>query len=236
MELYRYGIIYEDDSQHTYAFGSHQYALYYWTKAVWEGKLISPSLLIHIDHHADFLTPECSFDRLVEPEEIDTNIKKGQLSYDSFIRPAISMGLIQDIAFCCYPCSNNDVPNFTNYESPISIADRLQSYHQGAHLSDKDSQLCGNIISKNLILDVDLDFFLEPDEKGFLIPKNQSVIRNEITAINELHKYSAVTTIATSPNIGNNQKGYQQSIREIFCKHFTANKIDLSRQPELLGL
>ncbi len=230
MELFRYGIINENENQHIFAFGSHQYALYYWTKAVWERKLIPPSLLIHIDHHADFLTPKCAFDRLVAPKEIETNIKKGQLSCDTFIRPAISMGIIHDIAFCCYPCPKNDVPNFTNYESPIGIVDRLQSYLQSAHLCDKDSQLCGNIVSRNLILDIDLDFFLEPDEKGYLIPKNQSVVRNEIAAINELQKYSSITTIATSPNIGNNQKGYQQSIRETFCEHFAA-KIDLSRQP-----
>ncbi|MHB8882965.1 MAG: peptide arginase family protein [Thermodesulfovibrionales bacterium] len=234
MELKRYGIIFEDDIRNIFVFGSHQYALYYWTKAVWEKKLNTGTLLIHIDNHVDFSTPKCSFDNLVSPEEIEKNISQGRLHYDSFIRPAISMGIIQDIAFCCYPCTNNSVPNFTNYESPINIVGNLRKALGSESLSDMKKQLCRNIVARNLILDIDLDYFLTPNRLGFLVPKSDLEIKNEIAAINELHEYATITTIATSPNIGNNQMGYQRSIRELFCKSFAAS-IDLSKQPEIMN-
>ena len=52
-----YGPIMEDDENKIYVFGSHQYALYYWVRALLAQTLAPNAQLIHIDHHTDFLPP-----------------------------------------------------------------------------------------------------------------------------------------------------------------------------------
>lgn len=202
-----YGIISEDESRSIYVFGSHQYALYYWTKAILEKKLNLKAQLVHIDHHADFLTPSYSYNTLVSPEEIADCIKDRKIHYDSFIVPALTIGIIQDVTFCCYPNRHNEIENFINYERPIAIINKLNKYLKGQLLSIEEKLLYSNIVSRNLILDIDSDYFLTADKKDYLIPKRASVIIKEIKAINRLHEFASVTT-ATSLNIGNSKKGH----------------------------
>ena len=136
-----YGKIFEDENRNIYVFGSHQYALYYWTKTIWEKKLNLRAQLVHIDYHADFLTPSYSFDTLVSPEEIADCIKKRKIHYDSFIVPALTMGIIQDVAFCCYPNRHNEIENYINYETPIAIVNKLNKYLKGQLLSKEEKLL-----------------------------------------------------------------------------------------------
>ncbi len=83
-------------------------------------------------------------------------------------------------------------------------------------------------------MDIDLDYFLESNKKNYLIPKRENVIIKEIEAINRLLEFASITTIATSPNIGNSKKGHQQFIQGMFSKYFSGN-IDISKQPEMIN-
>ena len=65
----------------------------------------------------------------------------------------------------------------------------------------------------------------EPCNEGIptsLIPKEVTLIQNEVAAINYLFNYAAITTIATSPEMFCSEEGkrYFEEIKSIFAKHF----------------
>ena len=95
-------------------------------------------------------------------------------------------------------------------------------------LSKAEYSLCQRILRGRIILDIDLDFFIDfmPDEKEIiptiLVPKNERMIIEEISAINKLFSYAGITTIATSPELfcGEDGRRYLAIIQNIFAKHF----------------
>lgn len=233
MELDLYGIISEDDETGVYLFGSHQYALYFWTKAIWEERLKPKAQLIHIDFHADYSSPITEFTSLLPPEDIASCIRNRVIQYNSFIIPAISMGIVESCAFCCFPFEDISLGHFPNYVTPSGIVNNLTKYLKGEYLPAREKRLCSNILGRNLILDIDIDYFLKPNEKHVLVPKKEDVIIAEIESINRLVEYAPVTTIAISPNIG--KDAYQQKIQKIFSKYFTIG-IDFDKPMEVIQL
>jgi hypothetical protein len=194
-----YGSIHEDEKNNVYVIGSHQYALYYWLKALRENKIRPKAQLIHIDYHTDFLSPCIDISPTITPEDVRQLIESRKIQNDRFIKPAIELGIIDSISFCCYPSCHQPTGGFKNFNSPTALVDDFTQ-----------AQLCSNLTGRgNIILDIDLDFFYKPKwGKGLLRPKSKKDIKKEVCAINSLLKYVSITTIATSPEM------YRKEFRE----------------------
>lgn len=235
MSLYVYGDINKNEESKVYVFGSHQYALYYWTKAVSENKLGLKALLIHIDLHSDYLDTASCIDNQIslDPEAVLKCIKNRAIHYDDFIIPALKMGIVGDIAFCCNPKQKgNQCNNFKNYESPIKIAEFLSQYNNGKSLSEYS--LCKKILERNCILDIDLDFFLDikynnTSELDESVLKQDKTIIDEIKAINTLFDFASITTITTSHDLGWDRERHH--IQKIFSQHFKG-RINFKNKPK----
>lgn len=231
MALNAFGIIDENETQGIYAFGSHQYALYFWAKAVHEGRIPWGSTLLHIDFHTDFLAPSKQLSNTITPDEIDSLIRSREIRYDNFIKAALNIGIIKDVLFCCKQRSGefNDCGEFTIFISPLRIVELLQKYGEGNLLAQSDESLCKLILRDNIILDVDLDFFVDFTD-GPIVLKDDALIIQETQAINDIFQHSKIMTICTSHDWSWGDK-QRQHTTSIFCKHFTG-QISLNREPE----
>jgi len=196
-----YGIISEDKAKNVYSFGSHQYALYYWAKAIAGKSLNKNALLIHIDLHSDFISPKVDIHDQIPPELIQNLIKNRSIAYDEFIVASIKMGIVDNVAFCCNPKQVGEFGEFINYESPLSIIELFSRYKNKEALLNSEYYLCKEVEKKNFILDIDLDFFMDfkSNENEELELKHENTIINEIRAINTLYEFANITTISTSP-------------------------------------
>lgn len=235
MSPYVYGDISKNEENKVYVFGSHQYALYYWTKAVSENKLGLKALLIHIDLHSDYHDPASCIDNQIslDPEAVLKCIKNRAIHYDDFIIPALKMGIVGDIAFCCNPKQrDNQCDNFKNYESPTKIAESLSRYNNGKSLSESEYSLCKKILEQNCILDIDLDFFLDfkCNSANELVLKQDKTILNEINAINTLFDFASITTITTSHDLGWDKERHY--VQKIFSQHFKGH-INFKNKPKV---
>jgi hypothetical protein len=144
MTLYLHGVIKEDHINKVYATRSHQYALYYWSRAFYE-KIIKPNaLLIHVDLHSDYLSPRCNIDQSASPESIHKLIQNKSIAYDEFIKPAIQFGIVKTVAFCCNPKQRNVYGNFNNYGSPIKIVEMLLDHNNHQALHKAEHNICNN--------------------------------------------------------------------------------------------
>jgi hypothetical protein len=194
-------------------------------------KIDMGALLIHVDFHSDYLDPNLPPGYQMRPESPGELVEGGTITFDSFIKPALEMGIISSIAFCCNPkFSHNDYGHFRNYESPVRIVNLLQDFKDKRALSKSDHRLCQQIHQRRFILDIDLDFFLDfaPSDDNdspptTLIPIEETKIIDEIVAINSLLIYAGVTRVATSPEIFCSDEGedYLRRIQEIFEQHFS---------------
>lgn len=219
MNLDIFGPIMEDDKSNTYVFGSHQYALYYWLKARWGKKILPKAQLIHIDYHTDFLAPLIDIASTATPDDIRQLIENRKIQHDRFIKSAIALGIIDNVTFCCYPARHQPTGHFKNYISPTALRDNLREYLNNKHHDFTQDQLFSNLNRGNIILDIDLDFFYKPKgRKGILRPKSEKDIKKEVCAINSLHKYATITTIATSPEMY--RKEYRDFVESVFSRYF----------------
>ena len=230
MRMVRYKSLkeFKDDENQVFVFGPHQYSLYHWYKAYENKKISCNSLVVHIDLHSDFLDPRIKLETRVTSEDIKRHIELGQINFDSFMKPALQIGLINEIVFCCSTdLVHNEYGKFVNFESPVTIINLLNRYDKNKKLSSLETALCKKMLKGRIIVDIDLDFFLEfePCKDSIptsLIPKNETLIQNEVAAINYLFNYAAITTIATSPEIFCSEEGkrYFEEIKSIFAKYF----------------
>jgi hypothetical protein len=229
MSFRAYGIIDINETINIFTFGSHQYALYFWLKCVEKGIIRKHASLIHIDFHADFISPHSEIDMYISSSGIEDLINKGAIHYDTFIKIALSLGIVNNIEFCCKPHFShplgkkvkskisgfNEVKPFNNHVSPILLINDINR-HNPPDVSD-------------LILDIDLDFFVD-FESDIIRLKEKSKIIEEIKAINELFKLAKVTTICTSHD-WSWKKEQREKVQNIFSENFSV-KIDFSRRPE----
>ncbi len=231
MALNAFGIIDENEPQGIYAFGSHQYALYFWAKAVHEGRIPWGATLLHIDFHTDFLAPSKRLRPTTTKDQIDSLIKSREIRNDNFIKAAMNIGIVKDVLFCCKPRSGefNDCGEFTNFTSPLRLVNLLQMHKEGDLLSQSDKILCNLISQNNLILDLDLDFFVDFTD-GPIVLKDDALIIQETQAINDIFQHSKIMTICTSHDWSWDDK-QRLHATSIFCKHFTG-RISLNSEPE----
>jgi len=160
--------------------------LFFWIKSVELGVIRENCLLVHIDLHSDFIHPTCNIAKRETPKEILDRIKKKEINHDSFICPAIQMGIINNVLFCCNSTQINEFGIFTNYEYPSAVL---------SHLKNSPPK-------SDLILDVDIDYFLVFRENGHeLRPMSDLDLIRHLSVISEIKKMASLTTIATSPEI-----------------------------------
>jgi hypothetical protein len=195
--------------------------------------------LIHVDLHSDYLSPRCNIDQSASPESIHKLIQNKSIAYDEFIKPAIQFGIVKTVAFCCNPKQRNVYGNFNNYGSPIKIVEMLLDHNNHQALHKAEHNICNKIRGRNLILDIDLDFFLdfihdESDESVpcLLKPKDEHTIIQEIRAINTLFDFASITTIATSPAPDFSwDDRTRREVENIFSNNFKV-PIDFTYEPE----
>jgi hypothetical protein len=165
-----------------YFFDEHNEAFYYWQKAKHEGHILEPLDLFHIDAHDDMLVPEIFQDSLypgVAPHngylEYWLNFTKNELEIENFIIPAILNGLVKNVYFIS--------PKWRKYKSKRKKYNVASLFGEGKILKhclkiDKNTDAAlfkafPDLIyyhyirldmyqipkNKNVILDIDLDFF-----------------------------------------------------------------------------
>lgn len=171
-----------------YIFDEHNHAFFAWCEALTEGNIQRESTLIHIDAHSDgyepsfFLPPNWNLKQAAEYAQF--------LEIDTFINPAIKLGIVKDIHFVehyhnevkaifDYNSSKLSVQRSDNYD-PFSFAIRLQ------------------LDPRKPIVDLDLDFFEHNGGYG--------CEASEIASIRELMSRAGVVTMATSPGFINQHK------------------------------
>jgi len=233
MAFNAFGIISEDDLQSIYVSGSHQYALYFWVRSIAKARIHKDSTLIHIDFHSDFLDPDNGLITPTTPQQVERLIRERTIRFDNFIKSAIKIGIVKDVAFCCKPTSGefNDFGKFKNYVSPIKIAELLKSYKEKAPLPKAAKLLCKKMVDGVLILDIDLDFFVDFNSETIRL-KDDALIINEVKAINSIFQHSQITTICTSHDWSwlDAQRNHVQTI---FSKHFIG-KVSFDKEPNLI--
>ena len=205
--LSKQGTISEYENQQLYVIGWHQFALYYWAKALAEKKIKPGALLLHIDFHADHLNDHAAdYKYFNSPIEVKCIIERNLIQYNSYIVPAIRWGIVNEVAFCSYDPKAGTFLSFKNHRE-VTV---LENWF-------KDSV---NKREKDVILNIDLDYFFEPPdaECNPCQHKHEMVIKREVESINRLLKYSNLTTIATSPHCGD--KKSRRYIQSVFTKYF----------------
>jgi hypothetical protein len=235
MSFRAYGIMDIDEINNIYTCGSHQYALYFWLKCAEKYIVRKPASLIHIDFHADFLSPHTEIDVHITSSGIEDLIVKRFIRNDNFIKIAQSLGIVKNMYFCCKPHYSHrywetvksirghgfNVSPFTNYVSPIALLKHVKEQNTRSDVLD-------------VILDIDLDFFVDFESDKIRL-KEESKIIEEIRAINELFKLAKITTVCTS-----HDWSWKKELRERFQKIFSeqfAVKIDFSINPnQIYGL
>ncbi len=152
-----------------YIFDNHNHAFAFWCLEKKLGTLKNDALLIHIDQHKDTRIPE-KFIESVDAEDLEKvfDYTNRVLNVGNFIPAARHIGLVKDIIFL---------------DSEYS----LKALKEKLALPGED----GGISGRNLILDIDLDFFA-PDS---------DYIGNDLKLeiIEQLIPKSSVITFATSP-------------------------------------
>lgn len=233
MAFNAFGVISEDELQAIYAFGSHQYALYFWAKSMNEGRIPKNSTLVHIDFHSDFLNPDNRLITPTTPQQVDRLIRERVIRYDNFIKSAIKIGIVKDVVFCCKPKSGdfNDFGKFKNYVSPIKIVELLRSYKEKAPLPKAEKLLCEQILDGALILDIDLDFFVDFNAETIRL-KDDALIIKEVSAINAIFQHSKTTTICTSHD-WSWEDTQRSHVQMMFSNHFVG-KVSFDNEPDLI--
>ena len=200
----------------TYIVGSHQLALYYWSFCIQKEILKKYATVIHIDFHSDFLDHRVSYVS-DNPDDIFKLISDKEIQFDTFIKYAISANMINEVIFCCKPQSGemNNVDPFINYHSPVLLVDSL--LRKDIHLP------------ANLILDIDLDYFID-FESEIIKLKTESQIIEEIEAINKLFQYAKVTTISTSQD-WSWEREHWEFVQNLFERYFNS-PVSFSCNPE----
>jgi len=171
----------------TYLVGYHQYALYYWYKCVEIGLIGKESLLIHIDLHSDFINPLIQTGSINNSKDVLEAISSKMIKHDSFVIPALDNEIISNILFCCNSNQQNEYGDYENFHNPEAVIKKI---------------ILEKAFYKEIILDLDIDFFLDFQEDGIsLLPMPEEKIIKILQSISILRKMAKITTIATSPEI-----------------------------------
>lgn len=182
----------------TYLIGCHQYALYYWLKCIEQNRISRNATLIHIDLHSDYLKPRNENLTMNSSGDVLRHIASGHIRHDTFIIPALKNKIISNILFCCNVRQNNDFGVYRNFETPTNILNHVESNVE---------------ISNDLILNIDIDYFLEfQDSDISLRPMLQEKIVELLEIISTLKERASITTIATSPEIFVNKPEWRKDI------------------------
>ncbi|EKE25751.1 MAG: hypothetical protein ACD_5C00045G0003 [uncultured bacterium] len=217
MALMAFGDIFRDDDKKVFIIGSHQLALYYWSIGVQEKTLQKNAILIHIDFHSDFLNHRVS-GISDNPNEILEQVRRRKIKNDTFIKYAISVNIVNQVIFCCKPQNGeiNNVDPYVNYISPVLLVGKVLK---------KDLTF-----PENLILDIDLDFFVDFECETMKL-KDESQIIEEIEAINVLFQYAKVTTISTSHDWMTWDDEQREFVQNLFEQYFMS-PVSFSCNPE----
>ncbi|MBI4130533.1 UPF0489 family protein [Candidatus Roizmanbacteria bacterium] len=187
-----------NDTPSIYIIDNHQHAFFCWCEALKEGRIDAKALLAHFDMHDDTYT---SSDYEVNVNDLShvTDYVGSTLQCYNFIAPAYHHGVIGEIVTCSpFHQVPHDVKAISSFYDQIRIS---SLYSDGF-----DRILQGE--RKNLIVDIDLDYFLPfVDLKQFndsfmvLDPDDFTPERLdfEIQQMKILLQRAGAVTLATSP-------------------------------------
>ena len=186
-----------------YLFGYHQYALYFWAKSIEKKILRKNCILIHIDLHSDFMQPVYDSHSFESSRYILQKIKNKSINHDSFIIPAISMKIVSEVMFCCNRNQINEYGEFNNFEYPKAILTSLERQK----------------IKQDIILDIDIDYFLTFKSNTDLVPMDKKEMKEHLSYVRELNNISTLTTVATSPEIFATERNWKKMILNELLKY-----------------
>ncbi|PGM93255.1 UPF0489 family protein [Bacillus cereus] len=189
-----------------------------WAFAAWEmhkraGKLKPNAILIHVDAHLDDVPDGLDVEGLHDMKNSDDlfNVTEN-LKIDNFIWPAVGTGTIDKVIYISQQNYGEEPFDFEGWNLDFphlkSVKDILDAnkyvglryWNIEEFIANKDSAAVTTITgNKELILDLDLDYFNENDNdlsKSNLMDE-QKIIDN-LTTLRDLYPWSLIT-VALSP-------------------------------------
>lgn len=166
-----------------YIFDDHNHVLFAWCEALKEGRIKKGATLFHFDYHPDDAEPKENFCGLKSLKKVAAYSRS--IDCGSFIRPALSAGLI-DSVYWIKSWREGDGHFVFSFEG---ITKGVLSFI--GTVGDIQSLFNANHTPEDIIIDIDMDYF-EPI-------KDLSEERIALGKLRDLTLQAGVITIATSP-------------------------------------
>lgn len=179
-----------------YIFDRHRTSFLCWIKSFNEGLIKKNNTLITIDLHSDFYTKNIKKEHIkiakkMDIKKIEKNIKRN--NDQDFIVMGMESGIIKDVVII------SPITNMWEFENspPLKYKDTCGTMHNAFYFkSIEDFEKNYNKkISKNIILDIDLDYFNKRINK-----KNRLDYFREGTLLNNIFNRSKIITVAKEIN------------------------------------
>lgn len=191
-----------------YIFDDHNHAAFAICEAHSEGRLFPSATMIHIDAHDDgTVSPIVPNTRGLPPLSEVANMVQYYTDIESFIDPIVNWGLVREVIWVD-PEWNNP-PIFMPSQGRSIISGFADNQHQVNRISVRttpmeiwdvgDLEEINPINPRQLIVDIDIDFFAE-------IPENSTKERGALGMIKRLMQKATIVTVATSPGYINQER------------------------------
>lgn len=194
---------YGENKTPIYIFDKHNLTFFAWCEALKENKIHAGAVLLHFDDHDDSVIPSQNNIDIHNLNEVASYTKK--LNINEFISPAIKSGLVNSEVLWIAPYSTSNSDRFSSVIDNKNVSLRKVGI---------DSEIIKNFVSgqtdsRNLIVDIDLDYFegiddVPPYIRGF--KTNEERFDHDIQILKELINKAGVVTISTSPTFINQEK------------------------------
>ncbi|WP_185907578.1 UPF0489 family protein [Bacillus safensis] len=212
-----------------------------WAFAAWElhrrGKQIKPNAtLIHVDAHLDDIWDGLEVEGLHDIKTYEDVFEvAGKLQIENFIWPAVGTGTIDKVIYVSQQDYSDEPFDFSQWDfsyphlKPVKdILDNgkyigLRYWKLEEFVADKDTEAVKKLINgKDLILDLDLDYF-NLNENNLVqdnLMAEEKIIEN-MTTLRDLYPWSLIS-VALSPFYCGGDKNAEYLLG-LFCKVFGLN-------------